>query len=71
MATALLDDELRRLVEPLLPVRRRRLHHPGRKRLDDRRAPTRQLALEVRRCRVLAEVRNAPSQLMVLRPLLR
>ena len=37
MATALLDDELWRLVEPLLPVRRRRFHHPGRKRLDDRR----------------------------------
>ena len=36
MATALLDDELWRLVEPLLPVRRR-FHHPGRKRLDDRR----------------------------------
>jgi transposase len=71
MATALLDDELWRLVEPLLPVRRRRFHHPGRKRLDDRRARTRQLALEVRRCRVLAEVRHAPSQLMVLRPLLR
>ena len=40
MATALLDDEHRRLVKPLLPVRRRRLHHPGRKRLDDRRART-------------------------------
>ena len=37
MATAPLDDELWRLVEPLLPVRRRRFHHPGRKRLDDRR----------------------------------
>ncbi len=37
MATALLDDELWRLVEPLLPVRKRRFHHPGRKRLDDRR----------------------------------
>jgi hypothetical protein len=36
MATALRDDELWRLVEPLLPVRRRRFHHPGRKRLDDR-----------------------------------
>ena len=29
MATALLDDELWRLVEPLLPVRERRFHHPG------------------------------------------
>ncbi len=37
MATALLDDELWRLIEPLLPVRKRRFHHPGRKRLDDRR----------------------------------
>ena len=37
MATALLDDELWRLVEPLLPVRKRRFHHPGRKGLDDRR----------------------------------
>ncbi|MBA3735992.1 MAG: transposase [Actinobacteria bacterium] len=37
MATALLDDELWRLVESLLPVRKRRFHHPGRKRLDDRR----------------------------------
>jgi len=37
MATALLDDELWKLIEPLLPVRRRRFRHPGRKRLDDRR----------------------------------
>ena len=37
MATALLDDERWRLVEPLLPVRRRRFHRPGRNRLDDRR----------------------------------
>ncbi len=36
MATALLDDELWRLIEPLLPARRRRFYHPGRKRLDDR-----------------------------------
>ena len=36
MPTALLDDELWRLLEPLLPVRRRRFYHPGRKRLDDR-----------------------------------
>src|SRR6184192_567547 len=37
MATAQLDEELWRLVEPLLPVRKRRFRHPGRKRLDDRR----------------------------------
>ena len=37
MATELLDDELWKLIEPLLPVRKRRFHHPGRKRLDDRR----------------------------------
>lgn len=37
MTTALLDDELWRLIEPLLPVRKRPFHHPGRKRLDDRR----------------------------------
>jgi len=36
MATATLDDELWKLIEPLLPVRKRRLHHPGRKRIDDR-----------------------------------
>ena len=36
MPSALLDDELWRLVEPLLPVRRRRFCQPGRKRLDDR-----------------------------------
>ena len=37
MATGLIDDELWRLIEPLLPVRKRRFRHPGRKRLDDRR----------------------------------
>jgi transposase len=37
MATSLLDDELWKLIEPLLPVRKRPFHHPGRKRLDDRR----------------------------------
>lgn len=37
MATRLLDDELWRLIEPLLPVRKRRFRHPGRKRIDDRR----------------------------------
>ncbi len=36
MATALLDDEL--WSEPLLPIRKRRFHHPGRKRLDDHRS---------------------------------
>lgn len=36
MATALLDDELWGLIEPFLPLRKRRFHHPGRKRLDDR-----------------------------------
>ena len=41
MATALLDDELWKLIEPLLPVRKRRFHHPGRKRLDDRTYPCR------------------------------
>ena len=37
MATGLLDDELWQLIEPLLPVRKRRFRHPGRKRIDDRR----------------------------------
>ncbi len=37
MATAQLDEELWRLIEPLLPARKRRFRHPGRKRLDDRR----------------------------------
>jgi transposase len=37
MATGLIDDELWKLIEPLLPVRKRRFHHPGRKRLDDHR----------------------------------
>ena len=37
MATGLLDDELWWLIEPLLPVRKRRFRYPGRKRLDDRR----------------------------------
>jgi transposase len=37
MSTGLLDDELWRLIQPLLPVRKRRFRHPGRKRLDDRR----------------------------------
>ena len=37
MATARLDHELWKLIEPLLPVRKRRFHYPGRKRIDDRR----------------------------------
>ena len=37
MATGLLDDELWQLIEPLLPVRKRRFRNPGRKRIDDRR----------------------------------
>ena len=36
MATAQLDEELWRLIEPLLPARKRRFRHPGRKRLGDR-----------------------------------
>jgi transposase len=33
MATGLLDDELWRLIGPLLPARERRFRHAGRKRL--------------------------------------
>ena len=36
MARELVDDELWEIVQPLLPVRRRRKTHPGRKPLDDR-----------------------------------
>lgn len=36
MARELVDDELWETVQPLLPVRRRRKTHPGRKPLDDR-----------------------------------
>ena len=32
------DDGLWQLIEPLLPKVERRFHHPGRKRLDDRKA---------------------------------
>jgi transposase len=32
----LVDDMLWTLVQPLLPVRARRAHHPGRRPLDDR-----------------------------------
>jgi transposase len=38
MQTALVDDELWELIQPLLPGRTRRYLHPGRRRLDDRRA---------------------------------
>jgi transposase len=37
MSTALFDDEPWKLIEPLVPARKRRFRHPGRKRLDDRR----------------------------------
>jgi transposase len=37
MAQELVDDELWEIVQPLLPVKRRRKKHPGRHRLDDRR----------------------------------
>ena len=40
MARELVDDELWEIVQPLLPVRRRRKTHPGRKPLDDRRVLT-------------------------------
>lgn len=40
MARELLDDELWAIVQPLLPVPRRRKPHLGRKRLDDRRVLT-------------------------------
>jgi transposase len=36
MAKPLLDDELWSLIEPLLPVRKRRWKFPGRKAVDDR-----------------------------------
>ncbi len=38
MAKPLVDDELWNLIEPLLPAKPRRRRHPGRKRLDDRKA---------------------------------
>jgi transposase len=40
MARELVDDELWEIVQPPLPVRRRRKTHPGRKPLDDRRILT-------------------------------
>jgi transposase len=36
MPSALVDDELWPLIEPLLPRTRRRHRYPGRRRLDDR-----------------------------------
>ncbi len=33
-----ISDELWQVIEPLLPKHQRRLRHPGRRRLDDRRA---------------------------------
>lgn len=40
MARKLVDDKLWEIIQPLLPVPRRRKHHPGRKRLDDRQVLT-------------------------------
>ena len=37
MATTPVDEEFWKLIEPLLPLRKRRSRNPGRKRLDDRR----------------------------------
>ena len=37
MTTTPIDEELWKLIEPLLPLRKRRFRYPGRKRLDDRR----------------------------------
>jgi len=40
MAHELVDDELWEIIQPLLPVFKRRKTHPGRKRIDDRRVLT-------------------------------
>jgi transposase len=40
MKRELVDDELWKIIQPLLPIPRRRKTHPGRKRLDDRRVLT-------------------------------
>jgi transposase len=40
MAQELVDDELWEIIQPLLPVKRRRKQYPGRHRLDDRRVLT-------------------------------
>lgn len=40
MAKPLVDDELWNLIEPLLPNKPRRSHHPGRKPIDNRKALT-------------------------------
>lgn len=36
MAKPILDDELWKLIEPLIPKKKRRFRYPGRKRLPDR-----------------------------------
>ena len=36
MAKAIIDDRLWNLIKPLLPVKKRRFRHPGRKPLDNR-----------------------------------
>lgn len=36
----LVDDRFWQLIEPLLPRQPRRYHHPGRRRLDDRKVFT-------------------------------
>jgi transposase len=38
MAPPMFDDELWELIQPLLPRRTRRYRHPGRRRIDDRKA---------------------------------
>jgi len=36
MAKPILDDELWKLIEPIIPKRKRRFRHPGRKSIPDR-----------------------------------
>ncbi len=38
MAKPLISDELWEIIEPLLPVKKRRFRHPGRKPIDNRKA---------------------------------
>jgi transposase len=40
MARPLVSDELWELIEPLIPMVKRRYRYPGRKRLDDRKVLT-------------------------------
>lgn len=40
MARSILDDELWAIIEPLIPVKKRRFRYPGRKRLEPRKALT-------------------------------